>query len=351
MQPQIAVSCVSIRFDSHSDSDSDTDTDSDADSDFQRDSSVFPHTNSQCVQYHNCSYYSLAFDSSVCCCCCCWWQMTFHYACGTCADFVITLNKSQILPALAEGDPMSMSLGWKICRTIVGVSFNQSLLLLSSNWPCDFNWKANWTYCLLREGIDRTGPMQVRPHLLRLCKPSSWRGWNSVSNTSIYFHISSAGIHDSRGINVLSLSVIELKCNIIEICKMLPDAFVRCKFKHICDSHIIRNCNKRRGAEGGGILSASETGIRLRHTIDNGNGQSCFPSCTHCVCVYSKYSIWRLAWRVCVCACPTTLTSLFFIVFCAQLLLSISSPPRFVSVYLFYRLWSNFPLHTFSFFF
>lgn len=179
-------------------------------------SSVFPHTNSQCVQYHNCSYYSLAFDSSVCCCC--WWQMTFHYACGTCADFVITLNKSQILPALAEGDPRSMSLGWKIYRTIVGVSFNQSLLLLSSNWPWDFNWKANWTYCLLREGIDRTGPMQVRPHLLRLCKPSSWKGWNSVSNTSIYFHISSAGIHDSRGINVLSLSVIELKCNIIEIC-------------------------------------------------------------------------------------------------------------------------------------
>lgn len=69
-------------------------------------SSVFPHTNSQCVQYHNCSYYSLAFDSSVCCSCC-WWQMTFHYACGTCADFVITLNKSQILPALAEGgDPI-----------------------------------------------------------------------------------------------------------------------------------------------------------------------------------------------------------------------------------------------------
>lgn len=269
-------------------------------------SSVCPHTNSQCVQYHNCSYYSLAFDSSVCCCC--WWQMTFHYACGTCVDFVITLNKSQILPALAEGDPMSMSLGWKICRTIVGVSFNQSLLLLSSNWPWDFNWKANWTYCLLREGIDRTGP-----HLLRLCKPSSWRGWNSVSNTSIYFHISSAGIHDSRGINVLSLSVIELKCNIIEICKMLPDAFVRCKFKHICDSHIIRNCNKRRGAEGGGILSGSETGIRLRHTIDNGNGQSCFPSCTHCVCVcvYSKYSIWRLALCVYVCACPITLTSLF----------------------------------------
>lgn len=102
------------------------------------------HTNSQCVQYHNCSYYSLAFDSCSCCCCC-WWQMAFHYACGTCADFVITLNKSQILPC--HGLTLSQTFagvleGSRKIAGLLSVSFNQSLLLLSSNWACDFNWKA-----------------------------------------------------------------------------------------------------------------------------------------------------------------------------------------------------------------
>lgn len=201
------------------------------------------------------------------------------------------------------GDPMSMSLGWKICRTIVGVSFNQSLLLLSSNWPCDFNWKANWTYCLLCEGIDRTGPVHEIAAALY-----------EVVSARIYFHISSEGIHDARGINVLSLSVIELKCNIIEICKMLPDAFARCKFKHICDSRIIRNCNKRGERQEGEYYQHRRLESDWDTQSTTETGKAVFPVVrTVCVCVLTvntRYGDW-LCVCMCVCACPITLTSLF----------------------------------------
>lgn len=241
---------------------------------------------------------------------------------------------------------MSMSLGWKICRTIVEVSFNQSLLLLSSNWPCDFNWKANWTYCLLCEGIDRTGPVHEIAAALY-----------EVVSARIYFHISSEGIHDARGINVLSLSVIELKCNIIEICKMLPDAFARCKFKHICDSRIIRNCNKRGERQEGEYYQhrRQESDWDTQSTTET--GKAVFPVVrTVCVCVLTvntRYGDWLC---VCMCVCARVqlrwhrYLHMHIIVFCTLLLPSISPPPRFVSVYLFYRLWSNFPLHTFFFF-
>jgi len=104
---------------------------------------------------------------------CVWCQMTFHYACGTCAEFVITLRNEDVkmLQQLKLIYTIQYTFDWKdlwtllfqfsievlyLCRQVFTHQSTPFLFVfyLMSNCPCCFNYKAN-KCCLLRKCIDR----------------------------------------------------------------------------------------------------------------------------------------------------------------------------------------------------